>query len=86
MGKEVGVGEEGVNRKCAQNVLVKQVEAELPPPPDFCFLSSPSDVASRLVSAGQNGTLFPLEKALFQGALGMPKLLGGNGDPEVPQL
>lgn len=49
MGKEVGVGEETVNRKCTWNVPVKQAEAVLPAP-GFCILSSPSDVENLLVS------------------------------------
>lgn len=83
MGKEVGVGEERVNRKCAGNVRLRQVEAGLPPP-DFCILRPPSDVENRLVSARQNGTLFLLEKALFRRVPGAPKLLGGNADTKAP--
>lgn len=85
MGKEVGAGEETVNRKCTWNVPVKQVEAVLPPP-DFCILRPPSDAENLLVSARQNGLLFLLEKALFRGTLGVPKLLGGNNDTKAPRL
>lgn len=83
MGKEVGVGEETVNRKCTWNVPVKQAEAVLPAP-GFCILSSPSDVENLLVSARRMALSSSLRKPSLGEHWGAPKLLGGNEDTKAP--
>lgn len=71
MGKEVGVGKEGVNRKCAQNVPVKQAELH-PPPQTSAFSVLPQMPKAGLFLQGKTARSSSLRKPSLRERWGCP--------------